>query len=401
MHVRFFDPRAKKLTATNKRCLMMEKNGKYLSVLKNASLLRDQQGRVIGAIETFTDISHSEDKERMIKVLSMLLEKNSDYHGMVGRSRTMQKIYQIVEKVAQSDSPVIIYGESGTGKEMVAQAIHLAGYRSDHPFIKFNCAALNESLLESELFGHVKGAFTGAYQHRQGRFEVANGGDIFLDEIGDIPLSSQAKLLRILETKQFERVGDNQPVKVDVRVITATNKDLSDLVSKGEFREDLFFRINVFPIYLPPLRERKEDIPLLVNYFMIGLQQKTGKNIHSISSQVMNIFMNHHWPGNIRELKSVLEYAFVIADSFIIMPNHLPERLAVQKDSPEVVKDPLSAIDADIPNDLDEKTALITALRLSKGNKTKAAEILGVHRMTVWNRKKKYGIGSTVEVNYS
>ncbi len=379
---------------TNKRCLMIGKNGKYISVLKNASLLKDEHGEVIGAIETFTDISDSDDKERMIKVLSRLLEKNSDYYGMVGKSRIMQRIYQIIEKVSQSDSPVIIYGESGTGKEMVAQAIHLAGKRNDHPFITFNCAALNESLLESELFGHVKGAFTGAYRHRQGRFEAAHGGDIFLDEIGDIPMSSQATLLRVLETKQFERVGDNHPISVDVRVITATNKDLSDLVSKGKFRQDLFFRINVVPIHLPPLRDKKEDIPMLVNYFIEHLQQKTGKDIHGVSSRVMNIFLNHDWPGNIRELKSVLEYAFVIADSCMILPNHLPERLNIQKEEPEVAQDFLYTADTDISGDLDEKVALTEALRLSKGNKTEAAKILGVHRMTVWNRMKKYGIGS-------
>jgi two-component system, NtrC family, response regulator HydG len=379
---------------TNKRCLMMEKSGKYISVLKNASLLKDKHGKVIGAIETFTDISNSDDKERMIEVLSRLLEKNSDYRGMVGKSQVMQRIYQIIEKAAQSDSPVIIYGESGTGKEMVAQAIHAAGRRSDHPFIRFNCAALNESLLESELFGHVKGAFTGAYRHRQGRFEAAHGGDIFLDEIGDIPIASQAKLLRILETKQFERVGDNNSISVDVRVITATNKDLSDLVSKGDFRQDLFFRINVFPIHLPPLRDRKDDIPLLVNYFMSHLQQKTGKKIHGLSSGVMSIFMAHDWPGNIRELKSVLEYAFVIADSCMILPSHLPERLNIQKEEGEVVENPLSAADTGISDGLDERLALIEALRLSKGNKTEAAKILGIHRMTVWNRMKKYGIGA-------
>ena len=243
-----------------KRCTVMKKDGTYLSVLKNASLLKDDHGMPIGAVETLTDISELERLDREIDQLSHQLDSPGGFHGIVGNSTAMHKVYEVVEKAAQSDAPVIIYGESGTGKELVARAVHQLGRRREGPFVQLNCAALNEALLESELFGHTKGAFTGAYRHRIGRFEAAHEGDLFLDEIADIPLSTQVKLLRVLETKQFERVGDHRPMSVDVRIITATNKNLIEMITEKRFREDLFFRINVIPIHLPPLRERLEDI---------------------------------------------------------------------------------------------------------------------------------------------
>ena len=202
-----------------------------------------------------------------------------EHLGIVGSSPAIHKVFQLIEKAAHSDSPIIIFGESGTGKELVARAIHDQGHRKDGPYVQLNCAALNAALLESELFGHVKGAFTGAFRHRIGRFEAAHSGDLFLDEIGDIPMSIQVKLLRVLETRQFDRVGDHHPISVDVRIISATNKNLLDMIAQKQFREDLFFRINVIPIYLPPLRERKEDIPLLVSTFIQRLQRVTGKRI--------------------------------------------------------------------------------------------------------------------------
>ena len=249
-----------------------------------------------------------------------------------------------------------------------------------------NCAALNESLLESELFGHIKGAFTGAYRHRQGRFEAAHGGDIFLDEIGDVPLSIQVKLLRVLETKAFERVGEQDPVSVDVRFITATNKNLDRLIEAGEFRQDFFFRINVIPIHLPPLRERKEDIPLLAETFMNRLRKKTGKPITHISAPAMERFMEYNWPGNVRELKSALEYAFVIAEQDALTEEHLPHgHLA----APRIFEAPAPA---QIKADETEKTALVNALIQTKGNQTRAAKLLGINRVTVWNRMRKYGL---------
>jgi two-component system, NtrC family, response regulator HydG len=372
--------------AHGKSCFLMRKDGSYVHVLKNASLLRDAEGNVLGAVETVTDISEIDKREERIQQLSRLLDENVSFHGLVGRSSQMQKVFALVQKVAQSDAPVIILGETGTGKELVAHAIHTLGKRRDGPYIQLNCAALNEALLESELFGHVKGAFTGAYSHREGRFEAANGGDIFLDEIGDVPLSIQVKLLRTLETKEFERVGDHRPIKVDVRIITATNRDLERLVAQGKFREDFFFRINVIPIHLPPLRERLEDLPLLVAHFLRQLQARSGKEISGLSAAAMELFLNHHWPGNVRELRSVLEFTFVTAEKGLIHPEHLPAPMMRPR---EPRQGEVQRRNDSIP---DEKTALLEALAHCRGNQSQAARLLGVNRVTVWHRIKKYGI---------
>jgi len=371
---------------SNKRCLVMRKDGSYFHALKNASLLKESDGKVLAAVETLTDISEIDKRDQKIEQLSRLLYmEETGFHGMVGESPAMRKVFEITEKASKSDAPVIIFGESGTGKELVAKAIHELGRRKDGPYIQLNCAALNEALLESELFGHVKGAFTGAYSHREGRFEAANGGDIFLDEIGDVPLSIQVKLLRVLETKQFERVGDHRPMSVDVRIITATNRNLEELVAQGKFRDDFFFRINVIPIHLPPLRQRMEDVPLLVETFIRRLRKVSGKPITGLSQNAMQLFMNYHWPGNVRELKGILEYAFVIAEGGILQPEHLPTKMS---DTSPV--DETFSTNAVAENH--EKTQLIEALRQSGGNQSKAARILGVSRVTVWHRMKKYGI---------
>jgi two-component system, NtrC family, response regulator HydG len=364
-----------------KRCSLIKKDGSCLPVIKNASLLKDDDGLPLGAVETLTDISEVERLDQEVHLLSHQLETENGFHGIVGNSPVLQKVYQIVQKAALSDAPVIIYGESGTGKELVARAIHLMGRRKDAPFVQLNCAALNEALLESELFGHIKGAFTGAYRHRIGRFEAAHEGDLFLDEIADIPLATQVKLLRVLETKQFERVGDHRPISVDVRIITATNKDLQEMIESKRFREDLFFRINVIPIHLPPLRERLEDVPLLVNAFVERLRKRTGKRITGLSPQAMDRFMSYPWPGNVRELKSALEYAFVIAEKGIVGLDQLPHPLVS-----EPSRHPAN------PKEPEEKIALIEALRKSNGNQSEAARILGVNRVTVWNRMRKHGI---------
>ena len=385
----------------NKRCLLTRKDGTYVSVSKNGLVLKDDDGEVAGALETFIDISEMEKKNQKIFELESRLNQETGFFGMIGRSAPMRDIYQIIEKVADSDAPVIISGESGTGKELVAQAIHELGRRREGPFVKFNCAALNSSLYESELFGHTKGAFTGAYRHRIGRFEAAHGGDIFLDEIGDIPLSVQAMLLRVLELKKFERVGDNRSLHADVRVITATNRNLMEMISQGHFREDLFFRINVVPIHLPPLRERREDIPMLIDAFMQELRIKSTKAIVGVAPDLMNLLMNYRWPGNVRELKSVLEYAFCIAPPGIIKLAHIPAYIPLPEElksaSPSGAFATASAFDIDIA----EKTALMEALCLCNGNKSQTAKHLGVHRMTIWNRMRKYGIQLTRNVDQS
>jgi len=281
---------------------------------------------------------------------------------------------------------VIIHGESGTGKELVAQAIHESGRRAKKPFVKVNCAALNESLLESELFGHVKGAFTGALRSREGRFEAANGGDIFLDEIGDLPLSTQVKLLRVLEDKVVERVGDNRPIHVDVRIISATNRDLRRLIDNGSFREDFYYRINVIPIQVPPLRDRTGDIALLAQAFFQRIRLKTGKPIEGIDRDTLTLLAGYHWPGNVRELKSAFEYAFVACTQNTIRPEHLPP--AIAHAAAQTVSDPAKGLTMDEI----KKNRLREALRRSGGNQSEAARILGLSRTSVWQQIKRYGL---------
>ncbi|MBN2243991.1 MAG: sigma 54-interacting transcriptional regulator [Acidobacteria bacterium] len=369
-----------------RRCALMRKDGREIHVLKNASLLHDSGGETIGAVETLTDITEIVQKDHQIDAFQRYLRSEDGFQGIIGASGSMQRIFTLIQNAAQSDAPVIVLGESGTGKEMVANAIHETGARKTKPYVKINCAVLSESLLESELFGHVKGAYTGAYRSREGRFESARGGDIFLDEIGDLPLSTQVKLLRVLEEKVIERVGDNRPIPVDVRIITATNKDLKSLVDKGSFRDDLYFRINVIPIRLPPLRDRIDDIPLLANAFFEKRQLKSGNPIRGISEEAMSFLMMHKWPGNVRELRSAIEYAFVACHEPLIQPTHLPQSICGDAESRRMSKASWA-----VPAD-SQKQELIEALKKSSGNQAEAARLLGVSRVTVWNRIKKYKI---------
>ena len=269
----------------------------------------------------------------------------------------------------------------------MASVIHKLGSRRKGPFIKVNCAALSESLLESELFGHVKGAFTGADRTRVGRFEAANGGDIFLDEIGDLPLSTQVKLLRVLQEKEIEKVGDHHPITINVRILAATNKDLNLLMEEGRFRDDLYYRIGVIPIHLPPLRERQEDIPLLVEAFINRIRLKTDKPISAMSKEALDLLINYDWPGNIRELLNIIEYAFVLCQEGEIMPRHLPEQLSL-KPSPRT---PLPQAEYQL-SAAGQRERIIAALAKSGSNRTKAASILGISRTTLWKRIKKYSI---------
>ncbi len=369
------------------RCLIKHKDGSFLPVLKNASMLWDENKTALGVVETLTDISELTRLDEKVHILSRQCNREDGFWGLVGKAPAMQRVFDMIRKVAESRAPVIIFGESGTGKELVANAIHLCGLRKNGPFIQLNCAALNEAVLESELFGHTKGAFTGAYSNRIGRFEAANQGDFFLDEIGDIPLSIQAKLLRVLESGQFERVGDILPIKVDVRIITATNRDLEELIEKKEFRQDLFFRINVIPIHVPPLRDRIEDIPLLINSFIHRLNIKTGKNIQGLSHDAMELFMDYQWPGNIRELKNSMEYAYVTTEGTTIHLDNLSQRITAPKKAS--VTPAMALSEKAFSN---EKLQLIKALKQTNGNQTRAAKILNINRVTVWNRMRKYGI---------
>jgi PAS domain S-box-containing protein len=369
-----------------RKCTLLRKDGTRVHIMKNASLLRDAEGLVLGAVETVTDITEVVEKDTQIEAFRQELRSEDGFQGILGVSAKMQSVFELVSNAALSDAPVLILGESGTGKDLVANAIHSISRRRAKPLVKVSCAALTESLLESELFGHVKGAYTGAYRNRQGRFQAAEGGSVFLDEIGDLPLSTQVKLLRVLEENIVERVGDNRPIRVDVRVISATNKNLKERVSQGIFRDDLFYRINVIPIFLPALRERSEDIPLLAEAFFRRIRLKSGSRAKGISNEVMHIFMEYPWPGNVRELRSAFEYAIVCCGDSLIRLRHLPPRFR----QPTIVegtaqKAPMSRQEA-------QKQDLVHALELTGGNRSEAAKILGVSRVTVWNRMKRFGV---------
>ncbi|MCF8129285.1 MAG: sigma 54-interacting transcriptional regulator [Deltaproteobacteria bacterium] len=370
----------------HKRCTLKRKDGSPVHVLKNAAVLKDKDGLVVAGVENLADCTELVDRDRVITSLRRELSIEESFEGIIGKSAPMQQVFDLIQSSADSEAPVAIQGESGTGKELVATAIHRLGRRAQGPFVKVNCAALNESLLESELFGHVKGAFTGADRTRKGRFEAANGGDIFLDEIGDIPLSTQVKLLRVLQEKEIEKVGDNKPLSIDVRLITATNKDLKRLMEEGRFREDLYYRVGVIPIYLPPLRERREDIPLLIDAFINRIRLKSRKSITAMNEAALERLVDYDWPGNIRELINAIEYAFVLCPGGGILPNHLPPNITGRNRYPSA-KHPKRDRGRS-----PHKEAILDALKKTDGNKTEAAAILGISRVTLWKRLKEYDI---------
>ena len=326
-------------------------------------------------------------------LLRKKVEERYGLEGLVGKSPQMLKIYDLIETVSQTDTTVLINGESGTGKELVANAIHLRSLRKNGPFIKVNCAALPETLLESELFGHEKGAFTGAIKQRKGRFEMADGGTLFLDEIGDISPVVQVRLLRVLQERQFERVGGNETLSVDVRLICATQRDLKEEIRKGSFREDLYYRLNVVPMHLPPLRERREDILLLSDHFMNKFSQKMGKEITGLSEEAKTILLKYTFPGNIRELENILERAIALIKGKIIQAYDLPEEVCGQT-SP--VRDVCEKIRGSKPLasavSLFEKEYIQSVLEKTKGKKGQAAEILGISRKTLWEKIKELEI---------
>ena len=296
----------------------------------------------------------------------------------------MQIFFELIEKVAMTDAPVVITGQSGTGKEWVARAIHDHSPRRHGPFIKVNCAALDENLLDRGLFGQVKGAFSGANNPRIGHFEAAYGGTIFLDEIGDIPPTTQIKLLRTLEEKEIERVGAHHPIKIDVRIVSATHKNLEELIAHGRFREDLYFRINVFPVTCPPLCDRTEDIPIIVQHIIQRNNLKTGKNITGATPAAIEKMTAYAWPGNVRELRNAIDYAFALCSSTCIGVKHLPAAIGrTASDRSNNIIDKVN---------LGKRAELIRALRQTGGNRSEAARVLGVSRVTVWKQINKFGI---------
>mgnify|MGYP005842640287 CR=1 FL=1 len=309
-----------------------------------------------------------------------LIRKESP-QGFIFKTKKMEEIFNIVKKIAHTDSTVLIYGESGTGKEMIANLIWQHSNRKDAPFIALNCATLSENLIESELFGHERGAFTNAFQTKYGIVEVADRGTLFLDEIGETPIGLQAKLLRFLDSGEFRRIGGNKTLKADVRVITATNKDIGELARKGEFRQDLYYRLNVINITIPPLRDRKEDIPELADYFLKRYTNKLSKTIKGIDSNAMNILMNYHWPGNVRELENVIERAVILSDTDFIRP----EDISISQ-VPDKEEGKLSSLD-DV-----ERSYILKVLKETGWNQSKASQILGIDRKTLYLKLKKYDI---------
>ncbi len=331
-----------------------------------------------------------EERQKLLEENIRLQEElKHRYHpaNIIGNSNEMQEVYDLIRQVADSDTTVLLRGESGTGKELVAHAIHYASSRSHKPLIKVNCAALPETIIESELFGHEKGAFTGALHQRKGRFEIAHGGTLFLDEIGDLSMMTQIKLLRVLQEREFERVGGVETIKTDVRIIAATNRNLEELIAKNHYREDLYYRLNVFPMHIPPLRERKTDILLLADYFIEKYSRAAGKNIRRISTPAIDMLMAYHWPGNVRELENCIERAVVMSNDDVIHGHHLPPTLQTAEASGTTIRGTFDEALESI-----ERELLIEALKSSRGNMAKAARSLNISERRMGLRINKYGI---------
>jgi len=343
-------------------------------VLLSSSPLTDTEDRFMGAVLVVRDITRLTNLERELR-------ERHQFHHIIGKSARMQEIYRLVEDLADTDTTVLISGESGTGKELVARALHYGGPRGVKALVNVNCSALTENLLESELFGHVKGAFTGAVKDKTGRFQLADEGTIFLDEIGDISPRIQLKLLRVLQEQEFEKVGDSKTVEVDVRIIAATNRDLRLRVKQGEFREDLYYRLKVVEIGLPPLRERRDDIPLLVEHFLDQFAKRFKKDIDGVSDDVLTTFLRYPWPGNVRELEHSLEHAFALCHERTIRVDHIPSEIKghmeVKSQAPE------SKV-------IDEPRKLQKILKKADWNKAKAARMLGISRQTIYRKIEEY-----------
>jgi sigma-54 dependent transcriptional regulator, acetoin dehydrogenase operon transcriptional activator AcoR len=345
---------------------LLIKNGTLKYVHEKCRTIYDSNGKPLRSLGTVQDIS-------------ALKKKKDSFSGIIGRDPKMKDLFEMIREITEVDIPVFIQGESGTGKELVARAIHNEGPRVHKAFVPVNCGALPEGLLESELFGHVKGSFTGALRDRKGRFEMANGGTLFLDEIGDLPKVMQAKLLRVLQEGKFERVGDEKTISVDVRIISAANRNLKHEVEKGNFRDDLYYRVSVVPIHMPPLRMRKNDIPLLVNNFLEKAAYK-GQKTKTISESALSVMIDYAWPGNVRELQSAIHYALIKSRGKIIQPAHLPIELRKQK---------IDRLSRGPSLRLDSKTVKEALIR-SGGNKAKAARYLGVGRATLYRFLKNF-----------
>ncbi len=356
----------------NKELNILDRYNQEVPISISTAVLRNAKGEIIGGVESFRDLS-------LIKELDKEIHEKYSFQDIITKHPSIVNIFRILPDIARSEATVLIQGESGTGKELFTQAIHNLSSRRDGPLVKVNCGALPETLLESELFGYVKGAFTDAKHDKPGRFKLAEEGTIFLDEIGDIPPGIQAKLLRVLEGKEYEPLGGISTIKADVRFVTATNKDLQKMVRLGQFREDLYYRLNVVKIDLPSLKERRTDIPLLIEHFIGKFNKKTEKEIQGLSAEAMNVLMNYFYPGNIRELENIIEHAFILCKGALIQWKHLPSHLRDQK---------VPVTENGSIKEMEEKHILSTLQRYG-GNMTKAARELGIHRTTLWRKLRR------------
>jgi len=354
--------------------------GETIPISVNTALLVDEADNIVGGVETFRDLS-------TYKHLREELNQRYNFGNIIGKDKKMREIYSLLKTISVTDTTVLIMGETGTGKELVARAIHHNSPRKHRPFIKVDCTALPETLLESELFGYKKGAFTDARADKPGKFELADGGTIFLDEIGDLPPSIQSKLLRVLEEHAFEPLGAVKTAKVDVRVVAATNRDLQEAIRQGRFREDLYYRLHVVPITIPPLREKPEDIPLLIDHFVETFNKKFGKTITGVSQDAMDILVDYAWPGNVRQLEHAIEHAFIHCKGRTIQTKHLPEEIK-QKQSPLVDR----IFDKEAPIQEIEREVVLEALKRNNWNKKKAARALRISYVTLWRKMKKFNI---------
>jgi PAS domain S-box-containing protein len=360
---------------------ILKKGGQKVPISISTAVLKNEKGQIIGGVETFRDLS-------TIEELKKELSQKYTLGDIISKNHLIHDIFNILPNVAESDSSVLIQGASGTGKELFAKAIHHLSRRKDKPFIKVNCGALPDTLLESELFGYVKGAFTDAKKDKPGRFAIANGGTIFLDEVGDMSPALQVKLLRVLQEKEYEPLGSNSPRKTDVRIIAATNKDLSRLVNEGKFRDDLFYRLNVVKIELPPLSQRREDIPLLIDAFIQKFNAKMGKQITGLSDQAFRLLLKYDFPGNVRELENIIEHAFVLCDGNKIDVDCLPKEVIMKEEK----KDSTTPLEEPPPFKKAEAELVKKILEKNKGNRIKTAHELGISRATLWRKIKRYGL---------
>ena len=365
----------------NKSAFIVDAKGRRIPISVSTALLRDTQGDIAGGVETFRDLS-------LVEELRKEIEQRYEVGDMVSRSASMRKLFDILPQVAASDATVVIEGETGTGKELLARALHNLSSRKGRPFVAINCGALPDTLLESELFGYKAGAFTGAEKDKQGRFSLAESGTLFLDEIGDVSAALQVRLLRVLQEKTYEPLGGTRSIRADVRIVAATNKDLAELVKNGLFRQDLYYRINVVRLELPPLKKRKEDIPLLVDHFIHRFNQTQDRAVSGVTSEAMALLMAHDYPGNIRELENIVEHAFVICPDTTIGVRCLPESFAGKQRSLVLLSD--SGFGSTIK--MAEKEAILEALDRCDGNRNKTAKYLGIHKSTLFRKIHALGL---------